>query len=118
MNFIQILTVTKVHKVYSMCWTPHINSLTPKISQIIVNPKSFGEWLRNERKKRGLTVEVVAKDCEVSRSYITLIENGKRLPGKKVIPKIAEALDLEVVVVLNWYLEDVGRRIKEELEIL
>jgi hypothetical protein len=31
MNFIQILTVTKVHKVYSMCWTPHNSLFTSQL---------------------------------------------------------------------------------------
>lgn len=69
--------------------------------------KVFGARLRKERKKQQLTVEMVAKACGTSRSYITLIENGKRLPGKKILPKIADALQLDITVVLNWYLEDI-----------
>lgn len=79
--------------------------------------KSFGEQLRAERSKQSLTVEMVAKASGISRSYITLIENGQRLPGKKVIPKIAAALHLQAVVVLNWYLEDVRQKIKKDLNI-
>ena len=68
--------------------------------------KLFGEQLRGERERQGLTVQAVADSCGTSRSYISLIENGKRLPGKKVLPKIAVALGVKTVVVLNWYLED------------
>jgi transcriptional regulator with XRE-family HTH domain len=78
----------------------------------------FGEHLRKERYKKRLTVEVVAKNCGISRSYITLIENGKRLPGKKVLPKIAIALGLEPSEVLNWYLEDIGQKLKKDLEVV
>ncbi len=49
--------------------------------------QSFGQQLRKERKKQGLTTEVIAKASGVSRSYITLIENGKRLPGRKKMVK-------------------------------
>lgn len=73
---------------------------------------TFGENLREERKKLGLTVEAVAKNCGVSRSYITLIENGKRAPGKKILAKIAASLKIKTVVVLNWYLDD----LREELQ--
>lgn len=73
--------------------------------------RSFGENLLEERKKLGLTVEAVAKKCGVSRSYITLIENGRRNPGKKILTKIAAALEIKTVVVLNWYLDD----LREEL---
>lgn len=71
----------------------------------------FGEQLRQERKKQGLTVEILAKQCGISRSYLTLIENGQRLPGKKILPKIALALGVKTVTVLNWYLEDVAHQL-------
>ena len=79
--------------------------------------KLFGERLREERIKQHMTVEVVAKNCGVSRSYITLIENGRRAPGKKILAKIADALHIKVSVVLNWYLEDVAQKIQKELKI-
>lgn len=74
--------------------------------------KLFGEQLREERKKQGLTIQMVAEACGTSRSYITLIENGRRLPGKKILPKIAGALHIETVVVLNWYLEDLREKLQ------
>lgn len=80
--------------------------------------KFFGENLREERKKQGLTVQMVATACGTSRSYITLIENDKRMPGKKIIPKIAAALGVKTATVLNWYLEDVSRKIKKRFDIV
>ena len=73
----------------------------------------FGEHIREERKKQGLTVKMIAKSCGTSRSYITLIENGKRMPGKKLLPKIAVALNLRITAVLNWYLEDVSKQVHQ-----
>ena len=66
----------------------------------------FAENLRSIREKLGLSAEELAKRVHVSRSYITLLENGKRLPGKTLIPKIARALRLEKSVVVEWYLAD------------
>lgn len=77
----------------------------------------FGEQLLTERKKQGLTVQTLAKACGTSRSYMTLIENGKRLPGRKILPKIASALKTNITVVLNWYLEDIRQKIKSDLKI-
>jgi transcriptional regulator with XRE-family HTH domain len=71
----------------------------------------FGRRLLTERKKKGLSAEAVAKLCSISRSYVTLIEKGKRLPGKKVIPKIAKALEVETNTVVHWYLEDIREKI-------
>jgi len=73
----------------------------------------FGGRLREERKKQGLTVQMIANTCGTSRSYITLIENGKRLPGKKILPQIASSLNLQTSTVLNWYLEDIREKLKK-----
>jgi transcriptional regulator with XRE-family HTH domain len=77
--------------------------------------KLFGEQLQKERKKKGMTALQMSKAWGVSRSYVTLIENGMRLPGKKNIKKIAAALKIEAGVVLNWYLEDISQKIKKNL---
>lgn len=73
---------------------------------------TFGERLRLERGKHDLSAEALAEKCGVSRSYITLIENGKRLPGKKVIPRIALALKLKMNIIVNWYLEDLREKLQ------
>lgn len=75
----------------------------------------FGKKLRKQRTKLGLSTLDLAKACGVSRSYITLIENSKRLPGKKILLKIAAALKLEAKIVLNWYLEDISHKIEENI---
>jgi transcriptional regulator with XRE-family HTH domain len=71
----------------------------------------FGKRLRIERKKKELSAEKLAEACGISRSYVTLMENEKRLPGRKIIPKIAAALNLRMNVVINWYLEDVREKL-------
>ena len=71
----------------------------------------FGNRLKNERKKNNLSAEELAASCGVSRSYITLIENGKRLPGKKVLLKLAGALKLPPHDLVNWYLEALREKI-------
>ena len=72
----------------------------------------FGERLHAERKKLKLSAEELGVLCGVSRSYITLIETGKRLPGKKIIPILAQALNLKTHVIVNWYLEELRRKFK------
>ena len=71
----------------------------------------FGIKLRTERKKNNLSAEGLAALCGVSRSYITLIENGQRLPGKKILLKLAEALRLPPHDLVNWYLEALREKI-------
>jgi transcriptional regulator with XRE-family HTH domain len=60
----------------------------------------------------------LAESCGISRSYITLMENGLRLPSEKVMPKLASTLNVKNEEVLNWYLEDrrmnISKRIMTE----
>lgn len=73
---------------------------------------SFGYLLFKERQKKSITADSLAKSCGVSRSYITLIENGRRLPGKKVVPKIARALGIKNSLIINWYLEEIREKLQ------
>lgn len=77
----------------------------------------FAQQLKIQRKKKNLSALALANECGLSRSYITLIENGKRLPSTKVLPKIAQALNLKINVVLNWYLEDKRRIMQESMKL-
>ena len=72
----------------------------------------FGTKIREERKKRDLTVQMIATSCGVSRSYITLIETGRRLPGKKILPKLAGVLQIKTATALNWYLQEISTKLQ------
>lgn len=72
---------------------------------------TFGERIRTARKKKNLSTQEIADECGVARSYITLIENNKRLPGRKVIPKLAEALNVKTNIIVNWYLDDIREKL-------
>jgi len=72
---------------------------------------SFGERIRTQRKKKKLSTQELSEMCGVARSYITLIENNKRLPGRKVIPKLAEALNVKPNIIVNWYLDDIREKL-------
>ena len=72
---------------------------------------TFAEEFSSQRKKLNISQEDVGKSIGVSRTYITLIENGKRLPGKKHLLKIAEALKLKRHEVINWYLQDLRHKL-------
>lgn len=73
---------------------------------------SFAKNLHNRRKELGLSTEELAKRAHVSRSYITLLENGKRSPGKTLLKRIARALKLEKKVVVGWYLADQKEKLR------
>jgi transcriptional regulator with XRE-family HTH domain len=55
-------------------------------------PKRFGDKVRSERAKAGLSQEQLAFKTGLDRTYISGIERGKRNPSLKNIGKIALAL--------------------------
>jgi len=67
---------------------------------------SFAKNLRLARKKLGLSTEELARKAGISRSYITLLESGKRPPTKTIIHKITKGLGVKSWVVEEWFLED------------
>ena len=71
----------------------------------------FAENLRAIREKLGLSTEELAKRVHVSRSYITLLEGGKRSPTKAIVSKIAKGLKLKAWVVEDWFLEDYFKKL-------
>ena len=71
----------------------------------------FAKRLFAERKKLCLSTQELAKKVGVSRSYITLLENGKRPPTKTIITKIAKGLRVKSWLVKVWFLEDQLKRL-------
>lgn len=72
---------------------------------------TFAEEFSLQRKRLDLSQEAVGKSIGVSRTYITLIERGKRLPGKKNLLKIAKALRIQKDTVINWYLTELRNKL-------
>lgn len=54
------------------------------------------EWLRLFRVTKGLSQQDVAKMCEISNQYFSMIENGDRVPSVKTAQSIANILGF------NW----------------
>lgn len=53
------------------------------------------EQIKNERKKRRLTIKSLSKMIGCSPNYISLIENKKANPSVEVLEKISEVLELK-----------------------
>jgi putative transcriptional regulator len=53
------------------------------------------KWLKSIRVEKNLTHEDVAKNCNISRSYYTHIENGTKTPTVNVAKRIAEYLGFD-----------------------
>jgi transcriptional regulator with XRE-family HTH domain len=55
----------------------------------------FGKILQEERKAKKISQEKLAKLTGLDRTFISLIENGKRSPTFSTILKICSALEIE-----------------------
>lgn len=58
---------------------------------------SFGEAVRDARLKQGVSQEELAFSAGFDRTYISLIERGKRNPSLVTIGKIAIVLNVRLV---------------------
>lgn len=55
--------------------------------------QSFGLILREARKSRGFSQEILALEAGVDRNFVSLLERGKNQPTLSTIFKLAKALD-------------------------
>lgn len=62
----------------------------------------FGEKVRYVREKAGLTTEELAARLNVSQSYISHVENNRRLLGREKIVLLAKTLNIPV----EYFLRD------------
>lgn len=56
--------------------------------------KTLGEWLRDARVNKDISLRSVAKSLNITPSYLSDIENDRRVPAEDVLQKLTNALDL------------------------
>lgn len=61
----------------------------------------FGGNVRRVRLSRGLTQEELAVDAEIDLTYLGGIERGRRNPSLLVMARIAEALSVDLPLLLR-----------------
>lgn len=60
-----------------------------------------GAYLANLRKSRGLSQEKLAEAAGVDRSYIAMIETGRRSPSWRFLATVANALHIPITDLLR-----------------
>jgi transcriptional regulator with XRE-family HTH domain len=58
--------------------------------------RTLGEVLRDARVEAELTLRDIAKKLEIAPSYLSDIENDRRVPSEDVLVRLAEELKLKV----------------------
>lgn len=88
---------------------------------------SFGERLKEERKKKGLSQAQIGSICGIGKSTVSQWENGLRTPGAKTLEKLANYLDVPVDSLLGnipdlsdafWFVDSSSRTFKNNLKNL
>jgi len=62
---------------------------------------SFGKRIKELRKKQG-SQEKVAEKIGISPRYLSRLETGQHFPSAKILNKLANALDLEVMELFEF----------------
>lgn len=63
--------------------------------------KRLGKKIKNFRKEKGMSQEQLAEKCDLSTSYISYIETGKRRINFSQLEKMAEILDFSIDINSN-----------------
>ncbi len=60
------------------------------------------DQLYRARKRKGWTVRDLAREADISPSYVSLIENGHKVPDAATIERLGRALDLDEKLLGAW----------------
>ncbi len=61
---------------------------------------AIANTLKENRKKAGLSQERLALDSDLDRTFVSLLERGKRLPSLKSLFKISNALSTKPSIIV------------------
>lgn len=76
----------------------------------------IGSRMKDRRTALNLTQKALSQQSNISVNYLSSIENGKNSPSIDVLSRIAEALDVSVVYLLNDRIEEMEKRVSEEVK--
>lgn len=72
----------------------------------------FGERVRQLREKRDLSQEKLAQASDLTTSFISTIERGKKTPSLTTVLKLARELKVDAAELFAGFTFDVLRKLK------
>jgi len=72
----------------------------------------FGERLRKLRDARGLTQEKLAHAADLTTTFVSTIERGRKAPSLNTVLKLARALKVDAAELLADFTYEALRRLK------
>jgi len=61
----------------------------------------FGQVIKAVRERQGISQEKLAELAEIDRTYVSMIERGKRHPTLEVADRIATALEMRLSTIIR-----------------
>ena len=80
--------------------------------------KKYGRRVREKRVKINMSQETLAEKCQVSTSYIGLVERGERKPSLLVLVRIANALNVSTDSLLFDSLRHIASSNKDRIMMM
>jgi transcriptional regulator with XRE-family HTH domain len=74
----------------------------------MLNQKTLGAIIKQKRKEAGMTQGQLSTATNLSRNYISDIENGRYTPSLNALSKIAICLDIDLNVLKMTEIQDVN----------
>ena len=62
-----------------------------------LSTKELGQYLKTIRESLGYSIYDVNKLCNISPSYLSLMENGKRKPSAVILKKLAPIYNVNYI---------------------
>lgn len=72
-----------------------MNSKVVRLFAHMANGRSFGETIRDARLKRELSLRETARELGIAPSYLSDIENDRRIPSEEITRQLAQLLRLK-----------------------
>ena len=66
----------------------------------------LGTTIKKIRKQKNITQEVFAKDCDITQTYLSQIENNQKEPNLSKLKTISEKLDVPLPIIFYLSLND------------
>jgi XRE family transcriptional regulator, regulator of sulfur utilization len=81
---------------------------------------NIGSVIKNIRKQKGLTQSEFASRCEITQTYLSLIESNRKEPNLSTLKTIGEKLEipLPILFFLSMTSDDVAPHKRDAFEIV
>jgi len=70
------------------------------------DPRAIGQTIRNIRKEKGLSQDVLSGLAGIGRTHLTMIESGSKAANMETLMKLSSAMDMKLSELVQRYESD------------